>query len=248
MAKKPLRPAQSWFIGPPLGVPLHGALDQAAFTPELEVKARRVPARAEWNGGSRSVRAAALMRAVSDILDCAPVRRTTREKLDAQKGEIAGLLFGARRLHDWYEHHGRDSRVVAGTLRVRGKIRPVIVHEAAELLPRINALRQYVKRAQRQWDKLPKSAQPARFAAAYGRLFFARQGLSTAMEEFNSRRTGLPAVSTKHRIKLEHAAVLGVLGPLYDYGLPDSTIAALLAAAILPDLTPRNIKRYRTGA
>ena len=121
-----------------------------------------------------TVPSANLVESVRRIVSSAPARRTSQEELEAQAPEIADILLGARRLHDWNLRHRHEPRVVVGEVRTRKGTRYIFVEEAAALMPTITALRAEVHRARRNWSKLPRNASLQRVAKAHARYFFAR--------------------------------------------------------------------------
>lgn len=162
--------------------------------------------------------------AIVPILEEARCRRKRDLHITARSRAIAALLIEARD----FQHKERG--------------RPV-----SDMNAKIVALRLARDRAQRAWDKLDLDR--AGSMTAHRRLadlIFARQRLKATIDDLNYRRTGLPKGPSKHRVPAARAGTAHVIHELYyDFGLPDPTTAALLKAAGLAILTPRNIKRIR---
>jgi hypothetical protein len=171
---------------------------------------------------------------VRSILAQAPLRRTQRSVLTRDDydppafAELLGLLLTTRAYHDWLMRNGRA--------------------EAAPLMKEIAEWRVKLRRARaRQRQAKHAGSSDKAWHRALRDALIARGTLEAKLGHLHVLRSGLPEPPVRHRVRLEHAAAIGILHQLYyDFGLPDRTIEALLKACGLPALTARTIKRLRT--
>src|SRR5262249_42665128 len=114
-----------------------------------------------------------------------------------------------------------------------------------ELLPTLKERRAGRAKAERVYAKR-RTAGLKSFLRAYARLDLARKKQEAVIVEFNERRTGRVSVSRKRPYPQSYALTPLIEG-LFELGVPDRTTATLLALAGLPKLSPRQVKRIRTG-
>jgi hypothetical protein len=199
-----------------------------------------------------------LERAVLHVLESTPTRRVGVDALTSQSRKIAWMLNEAKILHDWNLANesatprdrvpGHPEKIAIGPSLQDPKDpdrRLVITMVAPHVLrSRVRARQADLDQAQRTWDKVPADAPFTAWAPKHVALLIARERLAAAREEYGYAISGLPEPPAKHQIQAKDGAVLAVLHQLHcDYNIPYAAISRLLAAASLPVLTPRNIKR-----